>query len=285
MKTYSYKVTELPNVILPLGIQGENLTREIRIDFSAWLTDGSEGYPVIVVLTPNGNTYPAATSREDEEQEDGMHSTVVWPITSADTAEYGDGAVSLLLYGENGEILKSATARTSCAPTLLLGAGEAPEQFENWLQTITEKAAAASASRISAQESERDARQSAIAAKASEDAALAYAIAIREGDDPAVFDSLMNLATTMAVELRVTDWEEDEDAEDYYITLSNVIITEDTAATLSVDLVSAGHAQASIAMVTDEGTLTFRTAALPTGTITGTVILNGRFAREEEGEP
>lgn len=275
MKTYSYTVGMMPNIILPLGIQGEHLTREIRIDFSEWLEDGTEGYPVLIVLTPDGTTYPAATNREDEEQADGTHSVLVWPVTNVDTAEYGDGAVRLLLYGTGGEILKSQAGRTSCAPSLI-ATDDVPDQYESWLETLTEKAASVGADRAIVV-------KCAESAAASEAAALAYAIAIREGETPQILTNLMNLATAVAVSLPAEDWTYDSTEELYTQTITNTIITEGTAAILMMDDTSAGNAAACIIMDTGDGEITFSTATLPTGDLAGTLILNGRFAADEEG--
>ena len=280
MKTISFKVAELPNIVLPLGIQGETAAREIRIDYSEWITEGASGYPAIIVLTPDGTQYVAGAQRGDHYEEDGSDTEIVWPITNLDTAEYGDGLIRLTLYGTQGEIVKSAECRTNLAPAFLKYSDELPDVYEDLADRIAEGVAAAG-----------NAKTSATAAEKAAAAAEAYALAIKAGSTSEVMDGLMNLATTMSVTIELDDWEEVTESEDGLITLDepyykavreNLIITADTAAILMLGEDSAEKCEACIEMDTGEGTITFKTTVLPTDDISGTVLLSGKFAVEPE---
>jgi hypothetical protein len=143
MNIYRFTVGELPNIIIPLGVQGENEAREIRIDFSEWMEEDVTVRPEIKVLTPSGTLYWASTTRGDEAGIEDGENLIVWTLRNVDTGESGSGLIRLVLFGENGERLKSAAARTYLAPEFDEAIDPpAPEEvWQNWVDEIGEDAA------------------------------------------------------------------------------------------------------------------------------------------------
>ena len=142
MNTYRYTVGELPNIIVPLGVMGENEARQIVIDFSEWMTEGVTGYPEIKVLTPSGILYWAAAERGDEAGIEDGEETIAWTIRNVDTGESGNGLIRVVLFGEDGERIKSAAARTYLAPEFdeAINPPVSEEVWEGWMDGIGERA-------------------------------------------------------------------------------------------------------------------------------------------------
>lgn len=274
MRIYRYTADQLPNVVLPIGVQNENDAREIRIDYTAWVPAGVPAYPHLVVLMPNGTEYiPEYLDREDEIEEGGSDTVLVWRLKAADTSVSGNGLARLVVLDINGTVIKSEAARTRCIPSALAGSSDQPELFDEWLQRLTDKANSITATWAEVRRTSGTVTTAVEACRAFIEAAKA--------DVPGVADGIMNLATTMEINLAVADWEAATGG-GYDASVSNAVVTSDTAATLMLDETSAAHAQACIRMDTSAGTIAFHTATLPTGTLTGTLILNGRFAQEDE---
>lgn len=263
MKTYRYTVGELPNIIIPLGLQGENEARQIQIDFSAWMTDGVVGYPELKVLTPSGILYWASACRGDEAGIEDGENIYCWTLHNVDTGESGNGLIRIILFGENGERLKSQAARTYLAPEFdeAIEPPVSEEIWEAWMDEMGERAAAT--------------KDNAYKAHLDAAAAEAYAIAIKENHFDMI-DGLMNLATAMAFSIGLDEWTVVDGV--YTVTKNNAIITEDSAAIMHLDDTNAAKCSACIEMVTGDGTITFKTETIPTGDLAGTLMLQGRFA-------
>lgn len=118
-----YEVDNLSGIEIKLGRVGENKTRCIEFDVRPWLvaqpdgfvqvyavlpTASRRGYPRSCASDPNG--YLAATTMEE--------GIISWVITSTDTAVDGKGAIELILYGKDGEIMQSMIAKTRISPSL-----------------------------------------------------------------------------------------------------------------------------------------------------------------------
>lgn len=278
LRELKYKVGALSSVIIPLGIQGETGATTIRIDFSEWLEDGTDGYPTISVLTPNGTRYPAATNREDEIIEDGSHSVVVWPITDVDTAEFGDGLITMSLYSEDGVLMKSANARTALAPSFLKGDGGAPNQYEYWLDELQERAAQTGQNSINAMYAAREAVLAAADSESAYQAAKALITLLEAADDPGAYlDKAMALSSTMPFNVAANEWELVDGL--YTVSRENLVALDETVAVFLPDE-SAVNMADGIRAGCEEGTVYLTTPVLPTGAITGTVILLGHMSIE-----
>ena len=278
LRELKYKVGALSSVIIPLGVQGETGAETIYIDYSEWLADGTEGYPSILVLSPNGTRYPAATYREDEEDEDGSNAVLVWPITDIDTAEFGDGLIRVLLYSEGGVLMKSAEARFSIAPSFLKGDGGAPGQYEYWLEKLDERASRTGANSIAAKNAAIEAVNAATSSEAAYEAAKALITLLEAADDPGAYlDKAMVLSSKMPVSVAVSEWELVDGV--YRISRENLAVLEDTAAVFFPDK-SAGYMEDGIFADCGENVVYLTTDVLPTGTVTGTILLSGHMSIE-----
>ena len=309
MRILKYKAEQLSSVVIPLGVQGETGATLIRINFSDWLLDSTDGYPVITVLDPDGYAYIAATFRADErdivEEEDGTlsfvdreentggaededeHATIVWPITDVDTPHFGDGAMRLLLYNPQGVILKSAVARTNIAPSFMRFEGEPPDQYEFWLRAIEEQTAASGMNRVITENRAAEAARDADAAANSEAAAMAYAdiaklaAAAAAGEvEPSALDTVMNLTTTISFSIATTDWETITGGFKHEIT--NEIVTGHMAAILMPTAASAPFFQDGVTLDCSTGKITMTTGTKPSNTVAGNIVLCGRYTLDGE---
>lgn len=303
MRVLNYKAEQLSSVVIPLGVQGETGATLIRIDFSEWLLDGTAGYPVLTVLDPEGVAYIAATRRTDERQlvenEDGTLSylddegeeaaepteeeqaVIEWPVTDVDTVNFGDGAIRLVLFDPKGVILKSAVARTSLTPSFLKNAGEAPGQFEYWLQQLAEYTAESGSNRAIAQHAAEKAVASAESAAGSENAAMAYADIVKAAAAAAASgstlpDIVMNLTTTIPFAFDLTDWTQGTGS--WSAELANGIITGHVGAIFMPTDASAKRMNDGAVLRCTAGKVTVITGEKPSGRVEGTLILCGRFA-------
>lgn len=276
MRELEYKVGALSSVIIPLGYQGETGATTIKIDFSEWTADGTDGYPAVIVLQPDGLRYVAATNREDEIDEDGSHAVVVWPITSVDTSVYGDGAIRVVLYSSTGVLLKSATARTSMAPSFIKGDDDPPGQFEYWLQQLTEQAAATGESKVAAvAAAEAAANSETVAATSLEEIRAIYTLIQAQYDPPAYIQGLMALSYPAQISIPASEWTESNDefvvtrTVNLVKTTSILIFLPDDSAVNMADNIYVGPSA--------DKTVRFRTGVRPTGTITGTLVVLGHM--------
>lgn len=275
LRELKYKVGALSSVIIPLGIQGETGATTIRIDYSEWLADGTEGYPSILVLSPNGTRYPAATNREDEISEDGSQSVVVWPITDIDTSEFGDGMIRVVLSADD-VVMKSAEARTSIAPSFLKGDEGAPNQYEYWLQELNEKATRTSVNSIAAVNAAKAALQSEISSQNFLEAVRAIFTLIQaEYDPPAYIEGVMALSYPAAVSIEQSEW---ENVNDEYVVTRNIPLVKTTTMLIFLPDESAVNMEDNIFVgPSANGVARFRTSKLPTGTISGYLAVLGHM--------
>lgn len=126
MKTFQTTLLEFAQIVLPLGIQGENLARRISVQ----VPDLGGDYWALNVQNAQGIVYPAAVREEN--------GCVLWEVTAGDTAVAGAGKAELTLYGKNGEIIKSATAKTLVHASLPAPTGDAPDPIQSWLDAAYE---------------------------------------------------------------------------------------------------------------------------------------------------
>lgn len=126
MKVFKIDLCQFAQSVLPLGIQGENLARSIVVDVGEYSGD----YWALNVQNAVGTVYPAAIREEN--------GCVVWSITGGDTAFAGAGKAELTLYGKNGEIIKSAIAKTLVHVSLPAPTGDAPDPVQTWLDAAYE---------------------------------------------------------------------------------------------------------------------------------------------------
>ena len=258
MRYLDYRVSELPNVIIPLGIQGEQKALTLRIDMTEWADDTKDEYGVIVVLNPDGVRYVAAINYDPETH------IIEWTLSATDTGTYGDGALTVDFWSE-GSLKKSAIARTSMLPSYYKGLGDPPDKYEAWLQTMTRNSAEAGAAAISANRSAEEAANSAAEATAD---AEATGLLVQTVKDAVIGQALLTEKITLSI--APEDWDEGESG--YTYTIERETITAQTYVNLCVDE-SILHLRRCIEWETQGGRLILKTERLPSGVLSGYAAL------------
>lgn len=127
------RVGELGTV--EIGVQGEVEAREIILDVSEWL----ELWPdAVFLITHRRPTEYAAYNAAQVELRDGGQ--LCWTIGAEDVAIAGRGEIQVRAY-EQDTLVKSISGRTVIRPGV--GAGEAPEAAEDWLEKVSKAGAEA----------------------------------------------------------------------------------------------------------------------------------------------
>lgn len=151
MITRRYEVDNLTGVEINLGRVGENGARTIEFDVRPWTALRPEGFVVVYVVPPAAQAqcrpsyhhnhdshagYIALTSFED--------GIVSWVITSNDTQSEGKGAVELIMYGQDNEILQSTVVKTKVSRSLSHsgghGCGCGPNPNQPWVDQVARMA-------------------------------------------------------------------------------------------------------------------------------------------------
>ena len=153
-----FPVDCLPDRIL-LGRQTENGVRQIRIDCQPWLVQWPE-LAVSIWVTPAGGaeSYPANAALDGDILE--------WTISSADTANAGDGTMEVVGLLDGIKTL-SAIAMTYVTASTTASPGTTPEAYTGWVDQVLAAGAEAKDSAELAAASEEKAAQYAEEAMAS----------------------------------------------------------------------------------------------------------------------
>jgi len=148
-----------------LGRQGENLATQIIFA----VPEDLQQYAAFVYVLRNGDdtTYPAA----NVEVADG---SITWTITSIDTLTYGAGEVQIR-FVDDETIVKTIVFRSFVSQSIDMDAGDVPDPYETWLDSLVELAAETQQAARAAKLSEDNAKTSENNAKNSEEQAEAWA--------------------------------------------------------------------------------------------------------------
>lgn len=141
------KINELRQI--HLGIQGENLAREIPIDVSAWLIDFPNG-SISIWHKRNGDSEPGPTGATLD-REKGI---LTWSPTNTDTYYDGEGSAEVRLT-EDGVIKKTREIKTDVSPAVTLAGttqGSDWQSYINAVEEIKDEAVAAAADAAEAAE-------------------------------------------------------------------------------------------------------------------------------------
>lgn len=145
MITRRYEIDNLTGVEISLGRVGENNARTIEFDVRPWTNLYPDGFVVVYVVPPTAhhphvgmaprpmahNGYLALTTYKD--------GIVSWPITSNDTKIEGNGAIELILYGQDNEILQSTVVKTKISRSLSHsgpGCGHGANPNQPWVDQV-----------------------------------------------------------------------------------------------------------------------------------------------------
>lgn len=111
-----------------LGKQGENEVVEVIFPQPAELM--AEEWQLNHQRATDREAYPCPLEKREN--------SLVWRVTSGDTAVPGIGAAELTCYGKDGEILKSRTYSTSVIKSIATG-GEVPDPVKPWYDDIMQR--------------------------------------------------------------------------------------------------------------------------------------------------
>lgn len=126
--------TSIPNAgAIRLGRQGENLATRVVIPLEL-VKQGNGSAVLIHQRSKDTMPYPVSIEVDCE--------SVVWSVTSADTAYPGNGQAELRWVGTNGEVIKSKIFRTQVERSMG-DEGEAPAPYESWVNDIAQTAKSA----------------------------------------------------------------------------------------------------------------------------------------------
>jgi hypothetical protein len=154
--------------VIRIGRQTENLVSSITFNVNMWIEEYGQGECVLNVKR-NGdvNAYLVPMTIAD-----GM---TTWTITDTDTARKGRGEIQLKY--TVGEKVKTSPIFTISCGESLVGDGEPPSGYEDWLTELNRMTAEVEAAKTSTSASAQTATAAATAAQASAASAAASATA------------------------------------------------------------------------------------------------------------
>ena len=122
------EITANPNLVVPLGRQGENQATIVKFPVSGWnelYGDGS--FSLLHKRSGDAAPYPVTI-----EYDNGF---VIWPVTSADVYYMGYGTAQLM-YIVGDAVAKSVMYKTSVLQAI--DGGEIPEPTPSWIEEVLE---------------------------------------------------------------------------------------------------------------------------------------------------
>lgn len=113
---------------IPLGHQGEGEVREIIFRPAAELLE--ENWTLMHQRQDDDEPYPVPLTVTSD--------SLIWTVTSGDTAQSGTGLAQLICMDAAGGVLKSMIYQTSVARSMDV-AGDVPDPVEPWYNSLTEQ--------------------------------------------------------------------------------------------------------------------------------------------------
>ena len=160
------KINEITQ--LYLGIQGENRSREIRIDVNDWLVSHPNGSFSVWITRP-GETIPQATGATFDADE----GVIIWQPTSTDTYVAGEGEAEIRMT-EGSVIKKTKRVRIGISGAVTGGGSVLGSDWQSYIDEvdrIKSLTVAASNTSVAASETAVQAKDDALAAQAEAEAA------------------------------------------------------------------------------------------------------------------
>lgn len=128
MRTVTYKLDDLKDVVIHIGRAEENLATRVRIDAGKVFAEYPAAVPTMKVINPAGTVYGREVSRDGD--------LVIWDVTESDLAAEGQGEMQLT-FTENSVIVKSADARTEVCRSIV-GGTTPPDPVQDWIDRAEE---------------------------------------------------------------------------------------------------------------------------------------------------
>ena len=128
MRTVTYRLDDLKDVVIHIGRAEENLATRVRIDAGKVFAEYPAAVPTMKVINPAGTVYGREVSRDGD--------LVIWDVTDGDLAAEGQGEMQLT-FTENSVIVKSADARTEVCRSIV-GGTTPPDPVQDWIDRAEE---------------------------------------------------------------------------------------------------------------------------------------------------
>lgn len=128
MRTVTYKLDDLKDVVIHIGRAEENLATSVRIDAGKVFAEYPAAVPTMKVINPAGTVYGREVSRDGD--------LVIWDVTESDLAAEGQGEMQLT-FTEGSVIVKSADARTEVCRSIV-GGTTPPDPVQDWIDRAEE---------------------------------------------------------------------------------------------------------------------------------------------------
>lgn len=126
-----YTIDAHPGDYLAIGRAGEHKARRVRFDLTPWVDLYGQGVAQLLYRRPGDTTpYPVALERDGD--------TVIWVITSTDTAQAGRTGRAELRYYVDDTLAKSAISLVAVAPTIAVPLEVPDPPGQSWLDQAIE---------------------------------------------------------------------------------------------------------------------------------------------------
>lgn len=123
MRTATYQLKDLENLVFYMGYVGENEHRALRIDCSEAYEEYPNAAPALSVAPPRGEPYPGMIT------EDGKY--VLWVITDSDLAYDGSGEAQIS-FVQDETVMKTCRFKTKIDKSII-GSGTRPNPLEDFI--------------------------------------------------------------------------------------------------------------------------------------------------------
>ncbi|MBQ9196906.1 MAG: hypothetical protein IJ157_06640, partial [Clostridia bacterium] len=87
--------------VIPLGVKGENLELQVRVDCAAVLAQYTGCHPALQITAPDGTVYAGEIWMQGTD--------ALWQVKSRDTAQAGRGSVLMNIVNASGTVVTSAS--------------------------------------------------------------------------------------------------------------------------------------------------------------------------------
>ena len=152
MSNLTINANSIYDRVIRIGRQTENLVSEIIFNLQMWIEEYGAGECVLNVRrNGDGSAYPVPMTITD--------GLATWTITDTDTAKKGRGEIQLV-YRAGDKVKTSPIFTISCGESLV-GDGEPPSGYEDWLTELGEMTAQVEAAKTSASASAQTAQTAA----------------------------------------------------------------------------------------------------------------------------
>ena len=128
MKTIKLKVEKMNTAVIPIGMTGENLRTQVRIDCGSVFSEYPTAVPILAVRPPNGDAFPFDVTTDGSE--------VVWNVTDSCLTKVGTGEIQLTFTVDSVKA-KSYVAKTRVSRSIY-PTSSVPDPISGWMEEANE---------------------------------------------------------------------------------------------------------------------------------------------------